>query len=204
MSIDGPYCGARAEPGEFMFEGSHPRQSRDRMIQNVVEMRRSVDLLVSRPEVDSRRIGFIGSSYGAITGGLLAGVENRIKTYVFHSGLGSVLEARIENARKVLAAIPKDQVDKLFECVAPIHYVGAAAPAVLLFQNGRLDQGIPAESGLRWNEAGSQPKRIKWYDAGHGLNETADRDRLEWMKEQLGVLPLDMAVSERLKTDDVR
>src|SRR5580704_14445268 len=83
MSIDGPYCGARAEPGGFMFDGSHPRESRDRMIQNVIEMRRSVDLLVSRSEVDASRIGFIGSSYGAITGGLLSGVEQRIKAYVF-------------------------------------------------------------------------------------------------------------------------
>jgi len=180
MSIDGPYCGARAEPGGFLFDGFHPRESSDRMIQNVVEMRRSVDVLISR-------------SYGAITGGLLAGVETRIKAYVFHSGLGSVLEAYIPNARKVMAALPKDQADKLF-----------AAPAVLLFQNGRLDQGISPDSGVRWNQAGSQPKRIKWYDAGHGLNELADRDRLEWMKEQLGVRPLDPGVSEKLKIDDAR
>jgi hypothetical protein len=43
-SIDGPYCGARAGQGGFLFDGSHPRESRDRMIRNVLEMRRSVDL----------------------------------------------------------------------------------------------------------------------------------------------------------------
>ncbi len=99
------------------------------MIQNVVEMRRSVDLLVSR--TGSRRTCSTPGGVGA-------------------RGPHS------ERARDDGGA------------AAPIHYVGAAAPAVLLLQNGRLDQGTSADSGVRWNEAGSQPKRIKWYDAATG------------------------------------
>jgi BAAT / Acyl-CoA thioester hydrolase C terminal len=47
-----------------------------------------VDLLSARPEVDEQRLGYIGWSYGAAIGGLLAAVERRIKAYVLAVGGG--------------------------------------------------------------------------------------------------------------------
>ena len=56
-------------------------RDRDDQIQLMVDLRRGVDLLAQHPKVDPTRIGYIGYSYGAAMGGLLAGVEPRIRAY---------------------------------------------------------------------------------------------------------------------------
>jgi len=76
-----------------------------------------------------------------------------------------------------------------------VHYVGHATPAALFFQCARKDEIITAETLLRYYEAGSQPKRITWYDAGHSLNDQARLDRAVWLVEQIG---LDASAGEHL------
>ena len=52
------------------------------------DLRRGVDLLLSRPDVAKDRLGYAGGSYGGAQGGLLSGVETRIKAYVLVVGDG--------------------------------------------------------------------------------------------------------------------
>jgi cephalosporin-C deacetylase-like acetyl esterase len=54
-------------------------RQRDLTVQNVVDLRRAVDLLRSLPKVDPNRIAYVGYSAGARTGAILAGVEHRIE-----------------------------------------------------------------------------------------------------------------------------
>ena len=53
-----------------------------------------------------------------------------------------------------------------------------AAPSALFFQAGRSDRLIPIEDAERYHAAGSEPKRVQWYDAGHSLNPDAYRDQV--------------------------
>jgi cephalosporin-C deacetylase-like acetyl esterase len=53
-------------------------RDRREQIQLIVDLRRAVDLLVARDDVDPDRIGYLGVSYGGAMGGLLAGVEDRV------------------------------------------------------------------------------------------------------------------------------
>jgi len=79
-------------------------------VQTVIDLRRAVDVVLSRPGVDPKRIGFVGHSFGATWGGVLAGVEKRIKAYVLMAGLpdiadfnksgASLYDQMIETARK--------------------------------------------------------------------------------------------------------
>jgi hypothetical protein len=48
-------------------------RDRDEQIQLMVDLRRGVDLLTQHQKVDPARIGYVGYSYGAAMGGLLAG-----------------------------------------------------------------------------------------------------------------------------------
>jgi hypothetical protein len=73
--------------------------------------------------------------------------------------------------------------------IEPIHYVGCASPAALLFQNGTLDiYALPADA-LRYQEAGSQPKTVHWYRVGHNLvwDGAAYRDQAEWLSDKIGI-----------------
>jgi hypothetical protein len=55
----------------------------------------------------------------------------------------------------------------------------------LLFQNGLEDQLVPPTAALRYQEAGSEPKEVRWYQAGHSLNPEAECDQLDWLDHSL-------------------
>lgn len=48
----------------------------------VIQERRGIDLLETMPKIDASRIGFVGFSTGAIVGGILSGVDPRVRAFV--------------------------------------------------------------------------------------------------------------------------
>lgn len=154
-----------------------------RIIRIIVDVRRAVDLLTAQSDVDPRRIGFVGHSYGANLGGVLAGVEHRIAAYVFMSG-----NARLSQDLFGLFSWGPDEEAHYLQFMAQldgIHFIGHAAPAALLFQNARHDVLNVERDVLDFQRIASEPKMVKWYDAYHQLNEEAEWDRAEWLSQHL-------------------
>lgn len=170
-------------------------RDRDDKVQLIVDLRRGVDLLLARPDVAKDRLAYIGRSYGGAQGGLLAGIEKRIKAYVLvvgDGGLVSHFTGADDEGSGPLSSMPPEQAKRWLEAMEPtepIRWVGQAAPAHLLFQNGRQDTTVPEADGRAFQEAGSEPKKVLWYDAGHQLNDQATRDRHLWLAEQIGITP---------------
>jgi hypothetical protein len=188
LSIDAPFArpGYLGEPIRFKPE------DREQQVQLIVDLRRGVDLLASRPDVDAKRLAYVGFSYGATLGGLLAGVEKRLKAYVFESGnAGLVHLYKVMNPERPQRLERSVEVPWLaaMEPIETLRFVGLAAPARLLFQNGRADSLVPTSIAREFQEVGSEPKTIQWYDSDHFLNEQAARDRRLWLGEQLGLAP---------------
>jgi hypothetical protein len=73
------------------------------------------------------------------------------------------------------------------EPIDSIHYVGHASPSALFFQNARYDSLVTEADALAYQAAGSEPKRIEWYDSGHGLPAEAYIDMVNWLAEQIGI-----------------
>lgn len=144
-------------------------------IQIIVDVRRGVDLLVSLAEVDPARLAFVGHSFGASRGGVLAGVEKRFSTFILMTGYGrpSVYDG---------ASAPGAFMDG-------VYYVGHAAPSSLLFQFASSDEYITEAQALEFYDPASEPKEIQWYDAGHMLNADARTARTDWLVAQLGFTP---------------
>jgi hypothetical protein len=76
------------------------------------------------------------------------------------------------------------------------HQVGArffqqpmlpVSPAALLFQNARHDALNVEQDVLDFHQAASEPKTVKWYEAYHQLNDEAEQDRAEWLRQQLSL-----------------
>ena len=167
-------------------------QDREEQIQLIVDLRRAVDLLLSRPEVDPQRMAYIGVSYGGAMGGLLAGVENRLKAYMLLVGDGGLVTHLTgpEDRRGGIYGLADSRREAWLEAmwpIEPIHYVGRAAPAALLFQNGTVDTLVPPADGLRYQQAGSEPKTMLWYKSGHGLLSQATDDEVGWLDDHIGV-----------------
>lgn len=139
-------------------------------IYTVLDIRRGIDLLSSLPEIDPDRIGFVGHSYGATTGGILAGVEPRIRAFVLMAGHAQVSVADGPASIAYLDAV---------------NYIGQASPAAVYFQFAEEDLFISREAAELFYQTASEPKTITWYPSGHDFNPDARRDRIAWLVEQL-------------------
>ena len=165
---------------------------REEQIQLMVDLRRGVDLLSQHEKVDPSRIGYIGYSYGAAMGGLLAGIEPRIKAYGLMVGDGGLVNHFTDEGEPVggfeqFDPARREQWLEAMEPIEPIHYVGHASPSALFFQNARADQLVSEEDALAYQAAGSEPKKVQWYESGHGLPEQAYVDMIDWLAEQIAI-----------------
>jgi dienelactone hydrolase len=158
-------------------------QVRSIFVQNVVDVRRAVDVLRSLPDVDPHRIAFVGWSAGARLGAVVAGVDHRIRAFDLVSGGATPIAEYVRLAPQGLRARIREVLTEL----DPLRWVRRAAPSALFFQDGRHDEVVSHGALVRLARAGSEPKRVRWYDAGHAPSARAYRDQLAWLSGRLGL-----------------
>jgi dienelactone hydrolase len=160
----------------------YPGTAREGSIRQVIDVQRGIDLLETIPEVDASRIGYVGHSHGAVHGGIVAGMETRIKAYVLIAGLA---QSSTINPNTFVA--PGMLAQELDPAMDAIHYVGHASPAAILFQFGELDFYIESREAHTYFNAASKPKTMLWYAADHdSIAWKSRKDRLQWLGDQLG------------------
>ena len=163
---------------------SAPEELRSWYIRMAVDLRRSLDILETLCHIDTGRIGFVGHSFGALFGGILAGVETRITSSVLMAGVGSFTDVAVLN----IPDLQGEQLETFRAVMDPIdliHYIGHSPPSSLFFQFGRNDTFFPRQKFLDFSGAVRDPKRVRWYDTDHYLDAAARIDRREWLGNRL-------------------
>jgi uncharacterized protein len=185
IAIDAPFA---RRPGDFL---RFIAQDRAEQIQLIKDLQRAVDVLRARPNVDAARIAYVGVSYGGAMGALFVGVERRLKAAVLVVGDGGLVSHFTgPEDLSFMASLPCATRLDWFRAMAPIEpirFLAHASPTPLLLQNGRVDNLVPAADAEALHAAAPEPKTIRWYDAGHGLNQQAVFDRLDWLHEEIGL-----------------
>ena len=185
IAIDAPFARRGGQPVGFSA------QDRVEQIQLMKDLQRAVDVLRARPNVDSERIAYLGISYGGAMGALFVGIERRIKAAVLVVGDGGLVSHFTgPEDSNFMAGLPCATRVNWFEAmtpIEPIRFVGFASPTPLLLQSGRFDTLVPEADAQALHTAASSPKTIRWYDAGHGLNQQAVFDRLDWLHGEIGL-----------------
>jgi dienelactone hydrolase len=82
LLTDGPV----ARPGHVEDPTPLNTQQVTDLIQQIVDMRRGADLLLARPDVDAKRLAYVGHSYNASVGGFLSGIDKRFVAFVLMAG----------------------------------------------------------------------------------------------------------------------
>lgn len=137
--------------------------------QQIVDIRRGVDLLLSRSDIDAGRIAYVGHSFGAAIGAALDATEKRFRAFVFMSG--------------------PQNLDKQVRWTNPATYADSFGPAPALFQYGLHDEMIPLAHAKDYVAMVSGPKTVTFYDAGHALNDKARADRDSFLGKTLKLKP---------------
>jgi dienelactone hydrolase len=172
-------------------------QQADDLVQQIVDMRRGVDLLTARKDVDPKRIAYVGHSYNATVGGFLSGIDRGFKAFVLMAGgLSDEVDMKTKEYEAYRQKIGPERFDAFvakYTWLDPGKFVSHAAPAVVFMQYATQEKYLTPEGARQYAAIVSEPKSFKLYDAPHALNAEARRDRLAFLSEQLKVKPLTSA-----------
>ena len=145
---------------EFQLTEGYRYWTRNIVTQTVFDLRRSIDFLETRTEIDSERIGFFGISLGGIIGTVFCGVDERVKVPIITLAGGNLsLMFGVE-------AVSEDTKD-FFSIIDPINFVKHISPRPLLMINAEKDEVIaPITTKMLFRKA-KAPKEIIWYPSLH-------------------------------------
>jgi dienelactone hydrolase len=142
---------------------------RDHVVMWVKDLRRSIDFLHTRKDVDTDNIAFYGVSWGGALAPIMLAVEDRMKTGILHAG-GLMFQR----------SLPE---------VEPLNYLPRVKQPVLTL-NGKYDWWMPLETSLipmfQLLGTSAANKRHVLFETGHFLpeHETA-RESLDWLRTHL-------------------
>jgi serine/threonine protein kinase/dienelactone hydrolase len=145
-----------------------PLVYRDWIIQMAKDLSRSIDYLETRNDIDSERLAYYGTSWGAVLGPIMLAVEDRLDTGIF-----------------VLGGIPPDDWPRSVDMAlfaqrvtAPVLMINGAEDAIMPLKTSQ----IPMYQLLGTDD---QHKQHKLYPGGHGLyglfSKQIIKDVLDWL-----------------------
>jgi cephalosporin-C deacetylase-like acetyl esterase len=133
----------------------------------VVDLRRGLDLLETLPQIDAKRIGFVGHSLGCAAGSILSGIETRIGAYALMACGGYITDpAWSYCGTDACFSATDDDRSKYQERLAvlnPVNYIGRGGGAAFLVQASRTDQIALESNVVALYDAAPQPKNLTWY-----------------------------------------
>ena len=145
-------------------------QHRDQVLRWVTEMRRSIDYVFSRSDIDTTRLAYVGTSWGARNGGVAIAIEPRIRT--------AILSVPGINANAVR---PEED---------PVNFLPRIRIPVLML-SGRYDSVFPYESSqvpfLRLLGSPPGAKKQVLFEGGHFLPRPMwVSESTRWLDQQFG------------------
>jgi dienelactone hydrolase len=185
------------------------------MSQAMLDVRRTLDLLASRPEVDPRRLGITGISLGGIVAATAAGGDPRISRAVLLLSGGDLVRI-VHHARetdelsatiKGLSPAERARVEKALRAVDPLTFAAAlrdrARQGKVLMINAAEDEVIPRACTQSLADALGIGQQVIWYEGlGHytamaalprAMQTTADffaRDLPEGVRREQPAVPI--------------
>ncbi|MEO6005598.1 MAG: hypothetical protein ABIZ04_02235 [Opitutus sp.] len=164
------------------YENRVPEDDYARSVQQVIELRRALDLLLTQPGIDPKRVAFVGHDFGAMYGIVMGGVDRRPTTYVLMAGTPHFIDWFL------FARQPKspDEYRAQLAPLDPINFVAQIAPAPVLFQFAAHDKYVSAEAAAQFYAAATPRKHAATYDAHHDLQKPdVTEDRISWLMRTL-------------------
>ncbi len=203
LLIDAPLVRPGFVPEKDELRGQ--AQGTEAARQQVIDFRRGIDLLVARADVDPKRMAYVGHSFDAHVGGILTGVEKRIKSFVLMAGGFSDEEYLFDPDNPAMLEVRKRIGDETLRAFLrkyaygdAAYFVGHSAPAAVFLQFGRQDKPLPEKWARRFYELFAEPKKLGLYDAGHALDKAARLERARWLAERLSLKKVDEAALNRI------
>jgi len=184
-----PYYGERAPDEGRRALSQDPNLFVSAMKQGIEDVRRMVDILSSRAEVDREKIGVTGISLGGILASTVTGADQRInRAFLILAGgdLWRIIHharetRRISNAIKSLPPNRREEIQEALKSVDPLTWAEKAKSKKIIMVNAADDEVIPRQSTEELASRLGLSDKIIWVkDVGHytaiaSLSNTLER-----------------------------
>jgi dienelactone hydrolase len=191
--MDAPFARTGSSRKAFLLNFGLAERERDMTAQTVVDLRRAYDVLLERGDVDPERLGFVGHSWGASLGVVLAAVDDRPGSLVIITARPSwtgFLEAETEgwvrSAHERVGDEDWQQYLALMSSLDATAEIDSVEGSRLYLQYGTADDVVPEDVSAQLIEAADGAK-TDLYPAPHALNGDATADRVAWLGDRLGL-----------------
>ena len=159
----------RLRPANFVQPAGESIEYAESTVSRVTDLRRALDYLETRADIDPTRIAALGPSAGSTLALILGALETRYRTVIL---VGAGLPA---NYRSINAA------------ANPINF----APHILaskLMLHGRYDEDSPLRTAAEpLLKLLTEPKRLTLFDGGHVPSMEVSMSAISgWLEEQMG------------------
>ena len=159
----------RLRPAGFVPPPASSVEYTEMMVGRVTDLRRGLDYLETRPDIDMTRMAALAPSAGSVLGLVLGALEDRYRAFVF---IGAGLPASFRG---------------ISPAANPINYSSYIRGPKLILQ-GRYDEDTPLRTATEpFFKLLSEPKRLSLYDGGHVPSiEVMMGATSAWLDDQLG------------------
>lgn len=175
---------------------SRPDQDRDRFAQTVITVRRGLDYLSLRADIDMCHGALVGFSFGAWIASIVAAVDARSKSAILIAGVPRMsefwrtsLHPDVLRIREGLQPGIMDNYAEASKGIDASEYLQRCSNIPLLFQFGTGDEVIQQEYVREFTPYVCGTNQLKVYESGSHyqmfLDPDARRDRLSWLRGQL-------------------
>jgi dienelactone hydrolase len=158
-------------------------QYRIGFVESVLDIRRALDLLAARHDVDPQRLGIVGHSLGGGVVAATAGADKRPAAVVLMAPVGR------PHFYPPLPRSLQPEADQELYAVVPTRYIRYARPALLLAL-ARHDQVISKSEYDAYQHSVPAGTTVRWYDTSHTFDASSTGDMLDWLAGELHLGPL--------------
>ena len=169
-------------PKWFQHMGSSVEADTKETVDQVIDMRTAIDVLLAQKQVDAKRIAFVGHDFGAMLGAFMASVDNRPQYWVYLAGNPVLtnwytLGKKSPTHDRYVAAMAQ------FDVLTALR---ASKPKAVLLQFSAHDEFVTQDEAMTFFNAAPLPRGAFFYDVDHSLaTPQALKDRQAWLKAQL-------------------
>ena len=162
-------------------------EDRRAVIDQVVDLRIGLDILLQQPAVDPERVAVVGHDFGGMYGALVAGLDDRVDAAVIIAGVPRFADWYLRYWNPVPAE-ERPAYSATMAAVDPVTFLPQTETS-LLFQFGKSDQFVKQAAIDAWLAAAPTDRtRVESYAWNHSLRtEAALADRRAFLGRVLGL-----------------
>lgn len=167
------------------FRSRKREEDYEASVRAVKDLRRGLDVLFAQPRIDKQRVAFVGHDFGAMYGAVLITEDRRPTVYALQAFTNEMSHWYLYGPK-----LPEPERSQFIAKLKPmdaVELLGKASPLPVLLQFGTKDEHVPKARAEASIAATKEPKSVIWYEAGHGLNDQAVKDRMAWLRDRLKI-----------------